>query len=119
MLSLIHGTMFGQGPAHFKQWFYRENLEQRRTLRFKRHRFRLYKYIDGKQIAVVKRSVLGLVSVYSMLPTEIVEATTVKSFQQLLQDLANDCACRSHPHWDSLYSMRHKLHIHPIREFSS
>ena len=118
MLGLIHRTMLCQSPEHFKQLCYRDELEHRRTLRFKRHRFSLHEYIDGTQLPVVKRSVLDLVSVYNMLPTEIVEAKTVKTFQQLLQDLAKDCACRSHPQWDSSYSTRHKLHIPPIREFS-
>ena len=66
---------------------YLDNLEHIRTSRFKRHRFRVPEYIDSKQIVVVKRSLLGLVSVYNMLQTEIVEATTVKSFQQLLRDM--------------------------------
>ena len=68
-----------------------------RNLRFKRHRFGMNEYIDGKHLAVVKRSVFGLVSIYSMLPTEIVKAKTVKNFQQLLQHLAKNCENGSHP----------------------
>ena len=118
MLGLIHRTVLGQGPEHFKQWFYREDVANRTTLRFKRHRLRLHEYVTGQQLAFVKRSALGLVSIYNMLPTEIVEANSVSSVQRLLQDLAKDCASRSHPLWDSIYSTRHKLHTHPIRAFS-
>ena len=57
----------------------------------------LNEYIDGKQLAVVKRSVLGSVSIYNVLPAEIVKAKTVKNFQQLLQHLAKNCANGSHP----------------------
>ena len=119
MLGLIHRTVLGHGPEHFKQWFYREDVVNRTTTRFKRHRFRLHEYIDGLQLAVVKRSALGLVSIYNMLPAEIMEAKTVKCFQGLLQDLAKDCASRSLPQCDSIYSTRHMLHAHPLRAFAS
>ena len=119
MLGLIHRTVLGQGPEHFKQLFYREDAVNRTTTRFKRHRFKLHEHINGRQLAVVKRSALGLVSIYNMLLTEIVEAKNVKCFQGLLQDLARDCASRSHPQWDSIYSTRHMLHTHPLRAFSS
>ena len=122
MLGLIHRTVLGQRPEHFKQWFYREDVANRTTLRFKRHRLRLHEYVNGQQLAVVKRSALGFDSIYNMLPTEIVEANDVKCFQGLLQDLAKDCASRSHPLWDYIYiyiySTWHKLHSHPIRAFS-
>ena len=80
MLGLTHRTVLGQGPEHFKQWFYREDAVNRTTTRFKRHRFRLHEHINGRQLAVVKRSALGLVSIYNMLPTEIVAAKSVKCF---------------------------------------
>ena len=112
-------TVLGQGPEHFKQWFYREDVANRTTLRFKRHRLRLHEYVTGQQLAFVKRSALGLVSIYNMLPTEIVETKSVSCVHGLLQDLAKDCASRSHPLWDSIYSTRHKLHTHPIRAFSA
>ena len=52
MLSLIRRTMLREDPMHFKQLFYRADLENRRTLRFNRHRFRMHENIGGKQVAL-------------------------------------------------------------------
>ena len=92
MLGLIHRTVLGHGPEHCKQLFYREDVVNRTTTRFKRHRFSVHELIDGRQLDVVKRSALGLVRLYNMLLAKIVEAKTVKGFQGLLHDLAKDCA---------------------------
>ena len=89
----------------------------RTTTRFNRHRFTLQEHMDGWQLEVVKRSALGLVSIHKMLRTEIMEAKSVKSIKGVLQDLANDCASRSYPQWDFVYSTRHMLHTHPFNAF--
>ena len=117
MLGLIRRTVLGQGPQHFQQFFYREDCEERRSKRFRRHEHRLHEYQDGKQLDVVTRSALGLVSIYNMLPTEIVEASSVKLFQRLLQNFAKDCASRENPLWASLFSTNHALHSHPLLRF--
>ena len=118
MLELVHRTVLGQAPEHFKQRFCLEHAMKRSTSRFHLENFRLHEYINRRQLAVVKRSALGLISIYNMLPTEIVEAKTVKCFQGLRQDLAKDCGSKSHPHWDSIFATRHRLHVHTAQSFN-
>ena len=73
MSELIHKTVLGQAPEHFKQRFCLEHAMKRSTSRFNLSKFRLHEYINRRQLAVVKRTALGLLSIYNMLPTEIVE----------------------------------------------
>ena len=80
MLSFIRRTLLGQELTHLKQLFYGEDLGNRTISFFKCHRFKLHQYLNGKQLAVVKRFAVGLDSIYTMLPTEIVETTILKCF---------------------------------------
>ena len=80
MLSFVRRTLLGQEPKHLKQLFYGEDVVNRTTSLFKRHRFKLHEYLNGKQLAVVKRFAVGLDSIYTMLPTEIVETKILKCF---------------------------------------
>ena len=66
----------------------------------------------------LSRSALGLARIYNLLPKMIVEqASTVKSFQGLLQNCAKDLAATGHPRWDVLYSPRVEGN-HPLAEVS-
>ena len=42
---------------------------------------------DGHYLEIMRRSVLGLVSVYNVLPESVVEATSVACFQSRPQEL--------------------------------
>ena len=87
-------------------------------MRHRGHELRLHEYRDGTQLNIVKRSALGLCSVYNLLLADIVEANSVKCFQGLLQDLARDCACRGVLDWQYLFSTRHMLYEHPVRRYT-
>ena len=115
MLGLVHRTVLCQGPSHFQQWFYVEHNGNRRSSRRRGQASRLHEYRDGTQLNIVKRSALGLCSIYNLLPESIVEDKSVKGFQRSLQDLARECARQGFPDWQYLYSTRHMLHIHPLR----
>ena len=115
MLGLIHRTVLGQAPSHFQRWFYMEHNGNRRSSRSRGQASRLHEYRDGTQLNIVKRSALGLCSIYNLLPESIVEDKSVKGFQRSLQDLARECARKGFPDWQYLYSTRHMLHIHPVR----
>ena len=82
MLGLIHRSLLGRGPPHFKKLFRLQDPggERGRTrLAQARHRFQLEEF-EGTQ-EYVCRSVLGLIRVYNLLPVQIVEASaTVKDF---------------------------------------
>ena len=80
MLGLIHRTILGQGPPHCQKLFFREDNGNRRSMRFGGHELRLHEYRDGMQLNIVKRSALGLCSVYNLLLESIVEAKSAKCF---------------------------------------
>ncbi len=114
MLGLIHRTVLGQGPSHFQRFFFASASDARRSRRFKRHERQLHEYRNGKHLDIVARSALGLASVYNLLPSEIVEAESVKRFQHLLQDFVRDCVRRDVVGWSHVFSSRHPLHAHPL-----
>ena len=82
------------------------------------HRFQLCSIIDGTQKEIARRSLLGMVDVYNILPASIVERSAcVKSFQASLQELISDCAAAETDGWQRLLSPRHTLYNHPLKEW--
>ena len=67
---------------------------------------------------MVGRSALGAVSVYNLLPQEIVDADSVKGFQHSLQDLAKNMAAQHVPAWKHLLSIRYLMHTHPLKRIN-
>ena len=101
MLGLIHRTVLGKGPVQFKEFFKRqgESLQDPR----KDHR-----------APVIKRSALGLVAIYNLLPASYKKAKSVSTFQKGLQDMVCNCATNGHPEWRDILSPRVCLSKHPI-----
>ena len=64
--------------------------------------------------AMLKRSILGLVAIYNMLPEKIRQATTVKSFQRMLQDVLKSCAASGLEDWTRVFCPRQPLGTHPL-----
>ena len=72
--------------------------------------------VDGRQKEITRRSLLGMIDVYNMLPPAIVErSSSVQMFQSLLQQLVLDAVMAYTDGWQRILSPRHPLHIHPIR----
>ncbi len=118
MLGLIQRTLLGRGPPHFKRFFFLEPFPHRvRTRSASRcHSHRIHEYREGRFLEIVKRSALGLASVYNLLPEEVVSADNVPFFQGQLQDMLRDVASRDH-RWAHLFSPRHFMHAHPLHGF--
>ena len=96
MLGVLHRTSLGKGPKHFQTIL----LDDKGG------------FIDfGRTIGgnLIQRSILGLIEVYTLLPTNCLNAKDVKSFQHLLQCMAKDGAERDGPDWKNLFSPRKKL----------
>ena len=77
MLGVIHRAVIGKGPAHFRKHF----VVASKPLR---------KVIDPRgsmRHPLVKRSILGLVAVYNMLPANVVALNDISEFQRALQHL--------------------------------
>ena len=71
-------------------------------------------YTGGSRAELLKRSVLGLIDVYNVLPEQIIEHYEVKGFQAPLQDLLK-IACTLTSNRKSLFSPRVPLQVHPLR----
>ena len=102
MLGLIHRTVLGKGPRHFKEHFKMlssGNLHDPRTA------------IGGE---LVKRSALGLAAIYNMLPSRCRKQTSVKFFQTELQRILKERATESCEDWVQTFSPRLPTTKHPL-----
>lgn len=119
MLGLIHRTVLGKGPEQFKEFFYpAENrhtaltrLEQRR----KKHGAQLQDPRRHSHLNVVRRSALGLVAVYNLLPASVVQQKSVKEFQSALRELLQERATANCDDWPLTFSPRVALWKHPLK----
>ena len=119
MLGLIHRAVLRKGPVHFQKLFV---LEQDRGTHSTRLQSRRQKH--GRQLVdprrtthlnCVRRSALGLVAVYNLLPAKVVHTETVKEFQTELQELLKARACEGCEDWTQTFSPRVPLYRHPLR----
>ena len=117
MLGLIHRTLLGKGPPHFKRFFFLEPFPHARGTRSaaRCHSRRIHEFRTGRYLEILKRSALGLASVYNLLPQEAVSFEDVSHFQANLQDMLKQGASKGRQ-WKNLFSPRHFLHAHPLRE---
>ena len=103
MLGMIHRTILGKGPEHFKEFFQRDS-QGNEYLRDPRH---------ASKSPLIKRSALGLVAVYNMLPPSAVAIKSVSAFQKRLQEFVMTYAAAGHPQWSEVFSPRLPLDSHP------
>ena len=126
MLGLIHRSVLGRGPTHFKQFFKLDAAVA--GDRNGRHRLQLIELSDrhwsdfafpnSRPPDYTKNYVLGLVSIYNRLPPDIVESSgSVSVFQGALQDLLCTAAQANAPGWEHIFSPRVLWHWHPLRAF--
>jgi len=104
MLGLIHRTMLGKGPPQFAEHF---------KLDGSRHKSLHDPRKDCKS-PLIKRSALGLIAVYNLLPSHVVAARSVKEFQRGLQHIVCKAAQSEHPRWREMLSPRVSLETHPL-----
>ena len=70
---------------------------------------------DQRFLEVARRSALGLVAVYNLLPQDIIDAEQVKDFQAGLQNLVKKRAESGHADWKMTLSSRVPMYKHPLR----
>jgi hypothetical protein len=109
MLGLIHRTVLGKGPEHFKTIFRRDPQQAQRVDDPRR----------STKSPLVKRSALGLVAVYNMLPFSLLCQKTVPAFQKGLQGIVRKYAVSEHEQWSEVFSPRLPLASHPLNCISS
>ena len=103
MLGLIHRTALGKGPAQFREFFKKDPCSK--DLHDPRKDFKA---------PITKRSALGLVAVYNMLPPGVLVAKSVSAFQRGLQECVVKFALSGYPQWAEVFSPRIPLVSHPI-----
>ena len=86
-LGLVHRTVLGEGPPHFSKWFYLSGkvAAYNTRLQERKHNKQLHDYLQGTQTEFLRRSLLGVATVYNNLPQKLVDFKTVKLFQRNLQ----------------------------------
>lgn len=117
MLGLIHRTVLGEGPAHFRKFFRRHSglaVEPVTRLAHRRHNKQLVDPRNGSHSELLARSAFGLIGVYNLLPCESVRECSVKVFQSCLQNLLKLRAKQGEDNWAFLYSPRQPLYSHPL-----
>ena len=117
MLGLLHRTVLGKGLSHFQRFFRmagNTGTEHCTRLARRRHQRQLEETRTGAFRELLRRSALGLVSVYNLLPAKVVAAETVRDFQKQLQDLLCYRAVRGDEDWKETYSPRVPLWRHSL-----
>ena len=117
MLGLVHRAALRQGPPQFWEFFTVNPALTPSTTRLaqRRHAGQLVETRRGRFLEVVRRSALGLVAVYNLLPPEVVQSKTVKRFQEQLQEQLKARARAGCEDWPLTYSPRVPLWRHPLR----
>ena len=118
MLGLIHRSVLKKGPLHFAKFFVLEKLgpvyKQTRAMD-RRHSRTLVDPLRGPHLEIAKRSALGLIAVYNMLPKNVVCNNSLAGFQTALQAMLKQRVEQGDPDWQRLLSPRHDfLSPHPL-----
>ena len=109
MLGLIHRTALGKGPPQFAEYF--------RRCGSGKHKFSMHDPRTDCKASLIKRSALGLVAIYNLLPPDLVSTKSVVTFQKGLQNLVSTSAKAGHPKWTEMLSPRLPLPTHPLVSF--
>ena len=119
MLAVIHRAVLRKGPRAFFE-FVRvcpRNLRSSLRLATSRSSRILFEYRDcGNRLEIMRRSLLGLISVYNLLPESIVQHNDVSNFQSALQDLLKQCVSNRGGEWFRMYSPRQFFTRHLLRQ---
>ena len=110
MLGMIHRTVLGRGVPHLKEFFKRSVSGAAH-----KHRLTLQDPLQDGRNSFLKRTAIGLIAVYSLLPPTLVAAASVASFQKGLQQLVIARAKAGCEDWPATLSPRVALEKHPLR----
>ena len=108
-LGVIHRTVIGEGPPHFKSMFaYTSEVLHTHDTRYSSslHNKQLFDPCDGNHTAFLSRSIFGLVHVYNTLPQNVVDSKTVNIFQQKLQNILKQNARSDMVNWANTFNRR-------------
>ena len=118
MLGVIHRAALREGPQQLWK-FFRLAVPASSFARISRHRsvhsMRLEEWPAGRNLDIIRRSALGSIRVYNLLPADVVLHKTVKQFQQAVSGLVKDRVVAGDSRWRNLLSPWHALfQYHPL-----
>ena len=108
-LGIVHRTVLGQGPPHFRKWFFpsqRARHSHYTRLQDSRHNKHLHDYLDGSHNELLRRSLLSLPKVYNGLPQSVVDAKSVATFQKKLTRLVRNKLNNGDDRWEQSLNLR-------------
>ncbi len=116
ILGVIHRAVLRQGPPQFFEFFHLNSAPPAASgRRGARHPYQLAEWPAGRNLDLMRRSALGMIRVYNLLPENVVETSGVKEFQSLLSGIVRDRVMARDHRWRSLLSSRHPLfQFHPL-----
>ena len=105
-----------QGPRGLWKFFRRNSYPHGLgARRHQRHSFEIAEWPRGRDLQGMRRSALGMIRVYNLLPQEAAEKTEVKAFQSALTQLLRDRLIAGDPNWRFVFSPRIQLfQYHPL-----
>ena len=114
ILGVIHRAVHGEGPPELWK-FFRRDLSVRRVSRRERHKFQVIEWPRCRDLDIMRRSALGMIRVYNILPEHVVSIANMKLFQRALTDLVRDRVTAGDHRWKVLLCCRHRLfQFHPL-----
>ena len=118
MLGVIRRCVLGYGPEQLRQFFRHDSgyVATRSRSGQRRHGKQLIDPRGPRFSERLRRSALGLVAVYNLLPQSVVDSFSVSSFQSQLQAMLREQAQHTQQ-WGSLFSPRIPLYCHPLLSF--
>ena len=115
ILGVIHRAVLRAGPPQLWKFFRVDSVPTRRERRTRRHTTQLIEWPCGRNLDIMRRSALGMIRVYNLLPVETVANSDLKSFQRALTDLVRDRVVAGDFRWKVLLSSCHAIfQYHPL-----
>ena len=117
ILGVIHRAAMCEGPPQFWKYFRIDSVlpVERRTRNARRHEMHLVEWPHGRDLDIMRRSALGMIRVYNILPADRVAKRCLKEFQRGLTDLVRDRVIARDARWKFLLSSRHQIfQYHPL-----
>ena len=116
MLGVIHRAAAKQGPPQLWQFFQRHPHEAgTRARRRIRHNLQVTEHPPGRSLDIMRRSALGMIRVYNLLPQDVVELSAVNKFQTALTNIVRGRVLAGDHRWKVVLSPRHPLfQRHPL-----
>lgn len=115
-LGVIHRARLREGPPPLWHFFYLDpSLARRQRRCVPRHEFQMIEWPGGNNLEIMRRSALGMIRVYNLLPVESVECRDLKLFYRSLTNLVTARVLAGDDRWKVLLSGRPPLfQFHPL-----